>query len=112
MQYYLMHNNSNMIVHILRDIAQEARRDDTDTTKCNAHVVDILVSLRVRELTCVYYQLVRPWSALDARKLVKQRQQRSSGNLDCLLDNKRRSDVKLGYHDTTDEVSCRRNEFG
>jgi len=36
-----MQNNSNMIVHVLLNIAQEARCNDTDDSKCCIHVSNL-----------------------------------------------------------------------
>lgn len=48
----LVHDNGNVIIHILINIPQETRRNDADPPKGNADQVNILVARCVRRLPC------------------------------------------------------------
>ena len=48
----LMHDNGNMIIHILINVPQETRRNDADPPKGNADQVNILITRCVRRLPC------------------------------------------------------------
>jgi hypothetical protein len=54
-----------MVVHVLADVSQEARRNDADRAKRDAHVVDVLVSFSVSNLAGRNHQFVCTRDALS-----------------------------------------------
>jgi len=107
-----MHDHSDMVVHVLGNITQEACRDDADSAKRYAHVVHVLVRLGVRELTSVHNQLIRTRHVLDTRKLMEKWEKRPARDGDCLSDDLWGCDVELGHHCAANVVGCGRDEFG
>lgn len=93
-----LHNHSNMVVHVLADISQEACCNDTDRTESNTHVVHVLVRLSVSDLSCTHNQLVRSRHAGNARDLVQILQERGASQLNGLTDELWRGDVQLCRH--------------
>lgn len=53
-----MHDNRNMIIHIGTDIPQKARRKNTHSPKRNARIINILITIRERDLASEYHHLV------------------------------------------------------
>ena len=39
----VLHHDSDVIVHVFRDVSQETGRDDTDTTERDANQIHVLV---------------------------------------------------------------------
>ena len=66
-------NNRNMIIHILLDVAQKPRGKNTNDTERNAHVINVLVALCIRELARCNHNLVCGIVALDSGDLLEQR---------------------------------------
>lgn len=61
-----MHNYSDMIIHVLIDVPQEATRNNAHSTKCNTGQVDPPIALRKRNLPRLDDGLVCDWIALNA----------------------------------------------
>jgi hypothetical protein len=53
-----------MVVHVLADVSQEARGNDADRAKRDAHVVDVLIRLSVSNLAGRNHQFVCTRDAL------------------------------------------------
>lgn len=97
-----MHHNSDVIIHVLGDIAQEQTADDADDTKSNADEVDVLVRLSECELAPFDDHLLRTWNALDAWEFSNLVQESSTGELDGLCDDLCVEDVEFGDHVVAD----------
>lgn len=78
-------DDGHMVVHIFRDIPQEARRNDAHSTERNADVVHILVALRVGNLACLDDR-VECDIALQAGDQAEGFGQRLACEADCLSD--------------------------
>lgn len=107
-----LHYNSDMVIHVLGDVPQEASSDDADASKCDAHVVYPLVSLCVRDLASENDCLVRTRNVFDAFDLFNSWQQRRTRELDDFSDKRRRGDVKLGNHGSAYVVLGQRDKLG
>jgi len=62
-----MHNNRDMIIHISRNIPQKASRNNTHSPKRNTRIINILVTIRKRHLTCQHDHLIRRIVRADTR---------------------------------------------
>jgi len=67
-----VHDDSHMVVHVLRDIAQEARSEDTHGTERDRDVVYPFVRLRVGQLASIHDHLVGAWDVFDAWELFEE----------------------------------------
>ena len=79
----LVHDNGHMIVHVLVNVSQKKRRNDTHPPKRNADQVHILVARRVRRLPGGNHDLARRFVVADARDGPQFREQRGAGQGDC-----------------------------
>lgn len=101
-----------MVGHVLGDIAQEARSQDGDDTKCNTDIVHPLVGLRVRKLTSRDHHLVCGLVASNAGDQFDFVQQRGTREFDYLGDQFDIGNAELGHHRATDVVLRQWNKFG
>jgi hypothetical protein len=108
----ILHGHRNMVVHVLADVSQEARSDDTDRTKPDAHVVDVLVRLSVSNLAGRNDQFVCARYAANARDHVELFEEGRPGQLDGFFDEQRVGDVQSGHHGAADVVDGCHFELG
>lgn len=103
----ILHDDRNMIVHVLADVSQKARSDNADGAERNAHVVDILVRLSVRDPACRNHQFVCTRDTADARDGVKLFQERCTGQLNGFFNQQWVGDVEFCHHGAADVLdSC------
>ena len=100
-----------MVIHILVNIAQKARRNDTDSPKRNTRQVHPLVALSKRNLTRCNHHGVCGVITLDARDELEILEQRGSGELDGFADVGRVFDTELERHGAADVVFGVGDEF-
>jgi hypothetical protein len=93
-----------MVVHVLADVSQEARSDDADRAKPDAHVVDVLVRLSVSDLAGRNHQFVCTRNTANAGDGVELFEERCAGQLDGLFDQERVGDVEPCHHGAADVV--------
>ena len=108
----ILHDDRNMVVHVLANVSQEARGNDTDSAKRDAHVVDVLVRLSVSDLAGRNHQLVCTRNAANAGDGVEFLEQRCAGQLDGLFDERQVCDVEFNHHGAADVVDGGHFELG
>lgn len=106
---HLVNDHSNMIIHILLDIPQEARRDDADPAERNADVVHVFVALGVGEFTCFDDSVVSD-VALEAGDETEGFRQGRAGEADSFGDEGGFGNVQL-VHRAADVFDGVGNEF-
>lgn len=100
----LMHDNRNMIIHILADIARKASRDDTDDPEGNTRIINVLVALRIRHLARLDDDLVGGLVVADAGDLPETVEHRRARQHDGLGDVGDVRDAELADHGTANVV--------
>lgn len=100
----LMNDHSSVVVHEFANVSKEACGQDGDASERRRDVVDIAVGISVGKLSCSYYQLVSQRVSLNPWNFLEALEQRSSCQLDSLLDEGRAGDVELNQHGSTDVV--------
>lgn len=106
-----LHDNRHMVIHVLVNIPQKARRNDTHTTECNACQVHILVTLGVCQLTRRNHHIVRGLVASNARDRLQLRQQARGRECDGVADVSGVCNAELELHGATDVLDCVGDEF-
>ena len=101
-----------MVVHVLADVSQEARGDDADRAKPDAHVVDVFVRLSISNLAGRNDQFVCTWDTANAGNGVELLQKRGAGQLDGFFDQQRVGDIQSCHHGAADVVNSCHFEFG
>ena len=101
-----------MIVHVLIDVAQEARRDDAHPAKRNADQIHPLVALRKRNLPRPHDDFVRRLVARDARDQFDVLDEGGAGKGDGGGDGFGVRDAELEFHGAANVVDCVVGEFG
>lgn len=97
-----------MVIHVLADISQEAGGDNTDRTKRDTGIVDVLVCASVSDLSSGDNQLLGAWYTLDTLELTNLLQKRSTSKRDGLGDDRNAGDVELEDHSTSDVLDGER----
>ena len=95
-----------MIIHVLVDIAQEARSDDTHRAKRNADQLHPPGALRKRNLARSDDNLVRRLVARDAGDQSDFVEEGGAGEGDDLGDGFGVRDAELEFHGAADVVNC------
>ena len=101
-----------MIVHVLVDVAQEARRDDAHPAKGNADQIHPLVALRKRNLSRPHDDFIRRLIARDARYQFDVVEEGGAGEGDGRDDGFGVRDAELEFHGPANVVDCIVGEFG
>lgn len=101
-----------MVIHVLTNAAQEASREDRNTTKRDTDVVHPLVTLSIRKLARSHNGIVRGLATRDPRNGLQFFQERSAGELDGFADVGRIGDVELRDHHAANEVFRIGDELG
>lgn len=107
-----MHNNSNMIIHILGNITQKASREDRHPTEPNTRIINPLVALRIRDPPGRHNSIIRSLVPRNPGDLAEAVEQRGAGELDCFGDERGICDVELGARELADVVFCVGLELG
>jgi len=100
-----------MIIHILPNIAQEARRNNTHTAKSNACKIHILVTGSIRLLAHENNQVICSLVASDAWNLIQQWEQTCACELDRHADVCLVGDAELVDHGPADHLGGGGNEL-
>ena len=101
-----------MIVHILVDVPQEARRDDAHPAKRNADQIHPPVALRKRHLSRPHDDCIRRLVARDARDQFDVVEEGGAGEGDGGEDGFGVRDAELEFHGPADVVDGVVGEFG
>lgn len=107
-----MHNNGNIVIHIIPNILQEQRSDDTDSAEPDTSVVHPLVALRVGDLPRCDDCVVGSFVACDTGDVADFVEEGGACELDGFGDVGWVGDVEFCEHDSADVVRCAGNEFG
>jgi hypothetical protein len=99
-----MHDNRNMIIHILPNIPQEASRKNTNRSKCNARKVHIPITRSISLLAHQDNKIISRLVPRNARNRLQQRQQASTRILDRSSDVSLICNTELIDHGTTDHL--------
>lgn len=81
-----MNNNSNMVIHVLADVSQEASSNDGDSPKRNGSIVHIRVSFREGNLTRMDDVVPCGYVAIDAGEIKDLVDQRGTSKSCCFED--------------------------
>lgn len=101
-----------MIIHILFDIAQKARRNHAQPAKRNADQIHPSVTLRERDLPCSYHNLPRGIVTRDAGYQFYFFEEGGAGEGDGGLNGFGVGDAEFELHGAADVVDGVGNEFG
>jgi len=88
-----MNNNGNMIIHILANIFQKQTRDNSHRPKCNTHIINIRIRLRVRQLACKHNVIPNRHIPINLRQLQDLVKQTGAREFDCLGNSRDIKDV-------------------
>jgi hypothetical protein len=105
-----MHNNGNMIIHILPNIPQKASGKNTNTPKRNARKINILITSSIGLLSRQHNQIIRGLIPSYTGDRVQQRQQAGACVFDCSADICFVCDAEL-VHGTADHLRGVGDEF-
>ncbi|KIW47453.1 uncharacterized protein PV06_00148 [Exophiala oligosperma] len=97
-----MHHNSDMVIHVLVDIAQKDTGYDGDTTECDTGQIHILVTLGVGDLASKHNHFVRGLVAGDTGNFLDAFEQTGARELDDLGDVGLVGDAQLQRHGAAD----------
>lgn len=100
-----------MVIHVLSNITQEARRDNTNGSKSNAGKIHILIASSIGLLSDENDQIIGRLIACNTGNLVQQRQQAGTRKFDGHTDVCFVSDAELVDHGTADHLRGVGNEF-
>lgn len=100
-----------MIIHILIDIPQKARRDNRHRPKRNTRIIHILIGLCIRQLPGPHHHLVRRLIPRDAGYLPQTLDQACPRQRDRLLDIRLILDPEFHQHRATDVFGGGGDEF-
>jgi hypothetical protein len=106
-----MHHNSNMLIHILLNTPQPARGQNRHPAKSNTHIINPLVTLRIRNLPSLDNGFVSGLVACDSGDLSQPFQQGGPRQLDGVGDVGHVGDVQVLEHDAADVVFGVGEEF-
>ena len=106
-----MHHNCHVIIHVLTDIPQEASRNNTHSPECDAGQVDILVTLRVRNLTRRNYNRIRSLILPDSRNQLQILKETRTRQGDRLSDIRLVLDPEFEHHRATNVVRSHGDEL-
>ena len=101
-----------MIVHVLIDIAQEARRDDAHPAERDADQIDVLVALGKRNLPGSHDDFPRRLVARDAGDQSYFVEEGDAGEADGRHDGLWVRDAEFEFHCAANVVNCVGGEFG
>lgn len=107
-----LHDDGHMIVHVLIDIAQEARRDDAHPAKRDADQIDILVALGKGHLPGSHDDFPRCLVARDAGDQSDFVEEGGAREGDGRHDGLWVRDAEFEFHGATNVVDCIGGEFG
>ncbi|KIW57303.1 hypothetical protein PV05_05872 [Exophiala xenobiotica] len=102
----LLHDHSNMIIHILVDIAKEDARQDGNASESNTRQVHVLITFCIRNLACQHDHLVRRFVSSDAGDLLDAFEQTRRRELNRLSDVCGVCDAKLQGHGAANVLGC------
>ena len=100
-----------MIIHILRDIAQEASSDAAHAAERNADQVDVLICGRIRYLTGIHDHLRASRNGFDGGDFCDRVEERGPGQCNDFSDDRGVGDVELLDHNSADIVGGGWDEF-
>lgn len=106
-----MHDNSDMIIHVLVDVAQKDTRQDGDAAERNTGQVNVLVTLGVCDLAGQHDHLVRGLVTGDSRDLFDPVEETCCGELDGLGNVGGVCDAQLQRHGAADVLDGVRGEL-
>jgi hypothetical protein len=101
-----------MVVHVLADVSQEARSNDADRAKRDAHVVDVLVRFSVSNLAGRNHQFVCTRNTADAGNGIELFEEGRAGQLDGFFDQQWVGDVEFVRHCAADVCDSCHLELG
>ena len=107
-----LHNNRHMIIHVLIDIAQKARRNNTHPAKRKADQVHPPVALRIRNLAGSHDNLPRCVIARDTGYQLYFFEEGGTGEGDGGLNGFWAGDAEFELHGAADVVDGVGDEFG
>ena len=91
-----------MIIHVLGNIPQKARGNDTHAPKRNTRKIHILVALRIRQLARLHHHLIGHLAARNARNHLQVLQQTRASDFDGFGDVGEVVDPEVEQHSTAD----------